>query len=168
MHIFFSSLIRSYFCHCIAYCLLCLHTALQSTSTYECVRFSCFFCALRSTFFLFSPSLSRYGYSILFVLLRLCSTRSCYMPTLCGGVYYKYVKCKLQGTSAKKRKKTSPPKFICIYVYMYAPRYQVRRARMSIRFHIFMLGTMCCCMPTLWGGCTINNWITAKKQKKQH
>ena len=26
----------------------------------------------------------------------------------------------------------------------------------------------CCCMPTLWGGCTINNWITAKKQKKQH
>ena len=39
----------------------------------------------------------------------------------------------------------------------YASRYQVQRARMSIRFHIFMLGTMCCCMPTLWGGCTINN-----------
>ena len=50
--------------------------------------FLAFLLRLASSFF-FSPSLSRYGYSILFVFLRLCSTRSCYIPPLWGGVCYK-------------------------------------------------------------------------------
>ena len=65
------------------------------------------FLCLASYFFLPSPSLSRYGDSILFVFLRLCSTRSCYMPTPWGVGCTINILRKLQTTIAKKNKKKS-------------------------------------------------------------
>ena len=81
----------------LSFLFLSLHCLLPTLFTY-CITiykyirmftiFLLYFVPCVLLFFLFSPSISRRGYSILFVFLRLFSTRSCYMPTLCGGVYY--------------------------------------------------------------------------------
>ena len=46
-----------------------------------------------------------------------------------GGVYYGYIKCKLQTTSAIRTRK-SPN--IYAYIYIYAPRYQVQRVQLGL------------------------------------
>ena len=101
------------------------------------------FCALILAFFSFSPSLSRYGYSTLFVFLRLHSTRSCHMPTLwVGGVHYMYqvsVNCKQQVQKSKKKHRQIFYTHLCIHIY--ALRFKVQRVRTSTHslFHTWYL-----------------------------
>ena len=104
------------------------------------------------------------------------------MPTLFGGgcsINVSSVNCK-QVQNAKKNITT---KYVYAYIYCIYQVYnipgiyiyvcsQVPGTKGTFEYTLSYFhtqpGTRCCYIPTLWGGCTINNWITAKKQKQQH
>ena len=109
----------------------------SSSTPYKCLAsgtdFFCAFALLSSYFLLPYPGMFTVSCSCSFV----CAVPGAAICQLSGrGVYYKYVRCKLQTTTS-----ANIYTCICIYIiytYIYAPRCQVQRVRTSIHLHIYI------------------------------